>query len=147
MTWGTGSRRDGGFTLVEMLAVLAITAVVSAVAFPAIEVAEKTVALQQTQALLEADLRIARGRALATGAPTRIAIGQAGGVYGWQGGPVRRLPDGMRLQASDGGSPAFFPDGSARAGILALSTGGARKLTGVSETGVVYAVPAASARR
>lgn len=147
MTWGTGSRGDGGFTLVEMLAVLAITAVVSAVAFPAIERAEKTVALRQTQALLEADLRIARGQALASGAPTRLAIGRAGDVYGWQGGPVRRLPGGVRLQATGGGGPGFFADGSARAGVLVLSTDSGRRLTGVSETGDIFAVPATSARR
>ena len=133
----TGSRDQGGFTLIESLTVLAITAAIGALIFPQMNRAVRAVALVEARQAVMADLRWARGRAMASDAPMRLLVAQDGGAYGWEAGPQHPLPGGVRLR-QDGPAPiAFYPDGSARPGGLNLWSGPRRARVQVSANGVV----------
>lgn len=133
----TGSRDQGGFTLIESLTVLAITAAIGALIFPQMNRAVRAVALVEARQAVAADLRWARGRAMASGAPMRLLVAQDGGAYGWEEGTQRRLPGGVRLRPEGAGPIAFYPDGSTRPGALSLWSGARRAQVQVSANGVV----------
>jgi general secretion pathway protein H len=133
----TGSSRQGGFTLIECLAVLAITAAVGALAFPRLEHAMAAVTLAQTKAALVADLQRARAEALRGGAAVALSIDPDGGAYDWTGAPRRAMPPTVRLIDEAGSPIAFFPDGSAVAGRLGLRSGARHTSLTVSPAGVV----------
>jgi len=97
-----------GFTLLEMLVVLAIAALIASLEFPAVERALGREKFRTAAAGIEARLHAARAAAIAGGAPARFDAGE--------------LPQGLTL-AAPGGAIVFHPDGSANGGELALSDG------------------------
>lgn len=105
---GKTELRVAGFTLLEMLVVLAVLGLISALAFPAVERAQVGQRFAADTATFEARLYAARAAAIASGAPRVVETGKLGG--------------GSQVEAS-GQSIVFFPDGSARGGILILSAG------------------------
>ncbi|HZZ90156.1 MAG TPA: prepilin-type N-terminal cleavage/methylation domain-containing protein [Caulobacteraceae bacterium] len=137
----TGDRGQGagqaGFTLIECLAVLSITALAGAIAFPGLERAVSGAWLAESKQALAADLRQARGRALASGQYQALTVSADGGAWGWNGRADHRLPLALRVSADASGSPAFYPDGSAAPGVVILSAGARRTAVGVSNIGVV----------
>ncbi len=140
-----GSPAEAGFTLIESLAVLAITAMISALVFPSVAQMMDSASLARTVASLQGDLRWARGRALASGAPERLAIAPDGQGYAWNGRPSRRWSSPVLLASTD--AIAFFADGSASPGDLSLSAGGRRALVEVTATGLVSGGSVAAGRR
>jgi prepilin-type N-terminal cleavage/methylation domain-containing protein len=140
----TGRAPQAGFTLIECLAVLAITALASAIAFPSLEMAMHATALTQSREALIANLRQARGLALAGGEPEALVVRPDGGAYGWNGRMARGLPSGVTVRQEAGGI-AFYPDGSTIPGRLVLSSGARRVIVAVSSTGVVSETPPAAA--
>jgi Tfp pilus assembly protein FimT len=123
--------------LIECLAVLAITALAGAIAFPSLERAITAAALDQSTQALAADLREARGRALAGGQVETLAIAADGASFGWDGRLTQRLSHDVLLAEDGGGHVAFFPDGSVTPGRLSLSAGARRAIVVVSSTGLV----------
>jgi general secretion pathway protein H len=117
--------------------VLTITALAGAIAFPGLERAVSAAWLAESKQAIAADLRQARGRALASGQAQTFAISADGGAYGWNGRTDRHLPLDLRVATGAGGSPAFFPDGSATPGRVVLSARRRRIAVEVSATGVV----------
>ncbi|HET6468996.1 MAG TPA: prepilin-type N-terminal cleavage/methylation domain-containing protein [Geminicoccaceae bacterium] len=124
----TGSA-DGGFTLLELLLVLAIVGLVLALAVPRFEAASGP-ALADRAALLASELRAARQRAILSGRPERVAM------------PAQDLP-GRAAGADSGTAPAvaalvFFPDGSSTGGSIVLDQDQRRMVVEVDDvTGAV----------
>ena len=131
--------RAAGFTLLETLTVLALTALISLIAFPSVQRATQAASLAQARATLASDLERARAQALRAGAPVVVRIAQDGGGYGWDGGLARRLAGDVRVAASGDGAVGFYPDASARPGTLVLSLGRRSAVVSVAATGAVTA--------
>src|SRR6201995_5765239 len=114
---GAGSK---GFTLLETLVVVAITALISAIVVVNMERALGALELQQNVRLLQADLRVARATALRTGQKVDLEATNHGREYDWIGGS-RFLPAGITLAMS---RPfVVYPDGSVGAPPIIMSSG------------------------
>lgn len=114
---GAGSK---GFTLLETLVVVAITALIASVVAANMERTLSVLQLQQNVRLLQADLRVARGTALRTGKKVDLEATNHGREYDWIGGS-RFLPAGITLAMS---RPfVAYPDGSVDAPPMIMSAG------------------------
>ena len=114
---GAGSK---GFTLLETLVVVAITALISAIVAANMERTLGVLQLQQNVRLLQADLRVARATALRTGKKVDLEATNHGREYDWIGGS-RYLPAGITLAMS---RPfVAYPDGSVDAPPIVMSLG------------------------
>jgi general secretion pathway protein H len=143
--------RRGGFTLVELIVVLAILAGIAALAAPSFS---RTLASARLRtAASDVRTTLARGRALAVAATKErtVAFDLSRGEFGVDNEAVRRLPDTIRLGAvlpgeerQERGSVRvrFFPDGSGEEAEISVTAedGGTLRvtvdpLTGLSEAG------------
>lgn len=116
-----------GFTLIEMLVVLAIVALIASLEFPAIERAFGRERFRSAAAGIESRLHAARATAIAQGAATRFDAGA--------------LPQGVALDVTRAGI-VFYPDGSANGGELALTEGPRRfRLAVDGATGRIARLP------
>ena len=113
---GAGSK---GFTLLETLVVVAITAMISAIVVVNMERSLGTLELQENVRLLQADLRVARATALRTGKKVDLEATNRGREYDWIGG-TRFMPAGITLAMS---RPfVVYPDGSVDAPPIVMSS-------------------------
>jgi general secretion pathway protein H len=137
----TGSRSpQSGFTLIETLVALGIAVLISVIIFPDLERTLQTLALRQTAAVVQANLRVARGEALRGDQMIAFAVDGDGQGYSWTNGPSQRAPRGVAMHASDGRPITFFPDGSSSGGQIAVSGSGLRlDITVDPQTGAVAA--------
>ncbi|UEM24404.1 GspH/FimT family pseudopilin (plasmid) [Skermanella mucosa] len=121
-----------GFTLLEMLVVLAIMALVAALALP--DLGRLAPSLRQRAAAgeLAAALRDARGQAIRSNDETVLTLDIGSGTYALSYRPDTRQLGAfdffMRtaIQETEGdrvGSIRFFPDGSSTGGRISLSSG------------------------
>lgn len=104
----TGRVDQYGFTLIEMLVVLAVLGLVSGIAFPAVE---RSIAHQQFRLAageIEAALHESRAMAIATGSRTAFS--------------PQDLARGIALDVPRVGL-TFYPDGSASGGTISVSSG------------------------
>jgi general secretion pathway protein H len=108
----TGKIDEAGFTLIEMLVVLAVLALVSGIAFPAIDRALAARQFELAASGIEAALHQTRARAIAGGVATAFRPDVTAGDVAID------LPRGGIV---------FFPDGSANGGVVSIVSG-ARKL-------------------
>ena len=114
---GAGSK---GFTLLETLVVVAITALIASIVAANMERTLGVLQLQQNVRLLQADLRVARATALRTGKKVDLEATNHGREYDWIGGS-RFLPGGITLAMS---RPfVVYPDGSVDAPPIVMSLG------------------------
>jgi general secretion pathway protein H len=136
-----------GFTLVEMLVVLAIMALIVAIVPPFLGGGHSRAELAATARAIEAALRETRSRAIRQGRSEAFIIDAASGSYrGGDKDRTRHVPNGIRLSlftaadgppaGSDGGDAAserkpgdappalrFFADGSSTGGGVHLRQG------------------------
>lgn len=109
-----------GFTLMEMLVVLGITALIAGLGFPAVQQALASSRHRLALAQVETALTEARADAVRTGVPTSyrppVATESA-----WRGAPAPRFP----LPRPN---VRFFPDGSATGGEVELDEAGKRTI-------------------
>ncbi|MBV9512398.1 MAG: hypothetical protein JO303_19175 [Caulobacteraceae bacterium] len=110
---------DAGTTLIEALAVVAVTTMASLVVFPRMQQSLETLAQRDTVAVVAAQLREARAQALLSDAPVSFVVGASGKVYGVSGlGRLTQAPPGISLATDAGarGRIVFYGDGSSTGG-------------------------------
>ncbi len=122
-----------GFTLLEMLIVLAILALLSAVALPRLRLNEGARLRAAAHALI-VDLRLCHEEAMRRGSPTAL-VAASDGYRLLPSGQTKRLPSGIELVANpstdllvENAAEAvrFFPDGSSTGGIFVIQQGAAQ---------------------
>lgn len=121
-----------GFTLIEMLVVLAILALVAALLPPLLEGGQARAELTAASRELAAALRETRSLALREGHSEAFLVDSTAGVFRAGPAPARRVAPGLALAIvapADGrtatpvGAIRFFADGSSSGGRLILLQG------------------------
>lgn len=124
---------EGGFTLVEMLVVLAIIALTTTFAVPLLSGGSEGLRLDLASSELAAELRVTRSAAITRNAQMALMIDVDRRTFGSTVVSERPFAPnieakltfalGMRSASSDGGFQ-FFPDGSSTGGDVTLSLRG-----------------------
>jgi general secretion pathway protein H len=121
-----------GFTLLELLVVLTIMALVTAVGMPLLRGGHDGVTVRREVTVLANELRRARQSALTNATGSGIEFDLARRTLRPAAGALRRLPDGLavsvdttRSQTVDrqAGRIWFYPDGSSTGGRVTLADG------------------------
>ena len=128
---GTASQRtDAGFTLLELLVVLAIMALTVALAAASIRLSRGGPRLQPLAVILAADIRSARTEAITSNRPVGVNFDVKSHAYRIGAGRAVALPRTIAFKLAtseefrrptDVGHLVFFPDGSSTGGQLTLS--------------------------
>lgn len=116
-----------GFTLIEMLVVLAVTALVTGIAFPALDRTMRAQAFEGAADAIELGLRSARADAMSRGTPIKFEMG-ADRRSVLVGGGVIPIPTGTVVTLPTQGI-AFYGDGTSNGGRIDLvGSGRSRRL-------------------
>lgn len=110
-----------GFTLVEMLVILAILTLMASIVFPSVEKTMRRQTFVEAARRVELGLRAARAAAVTESAPTLFVAAADGHGFRYAAHD-ERLPEGVVL-ATPARGIRFFADGSALGGEVALSDG------------------------
>ena len=123
--YATGRRGEAGFTLTELLVVLAVVALIAAAAPVLVQSALPGARALSAARTLANDLRATRGRAIASGTPAVMQFDAALRTYQAEpSGAARELPTGIGFS-----TPlklrrvTFYPDGSSSGGTVILTDG------------------------
>lgn len=106
-------------TLLEALVTVAILALVSAIAFPAMERSAQGLAIAQARVQLASDLRVAHGRAILQDRAVRLVVPPGAAGHHLDDVP-QLLPQGMQVSLDGGAAMTFYPDGTASGGRVLL---------------------------
>lgn len=118
-----------GFTLVELVIVLLIIGIASALAAPALDRAVKKREARQSVLALAATARDLRRRAIDQGTLKRLTVEPRANSYLASDGEIIRLPETVAITGASGGEPigqrltqyVFFPNGSLIGGEIELT--------------------------
>lgn len=127
-------RREGGFTLIEMLAVVAVLGLAVVLVTARGPARPRGIDLNASAAELAETLRAARAQAIAGNRAMQVLVDAETHAVQAANGTARRLPDdlGIALFGLTGPVQAprlvigFAPDGSSTGGAVELSTGARR---------------------
>jgi len=116
------SARPSGFTLLEMLVVLAVLGLAATVVLTSLPPRSVRAEVRAGAAALAGGLRMARGQAIATDRPVAVVLDPAARMFRVGAGRIIRLPDRLAMSAT---RPAivFAPDGSSSGGRIDLAGG------------------------
>jgi general secretion pathway protein H len=112
---------EAGFTLIEMMVVLAIIAVVAAIAAPGIAQRYRSQSLESLSSEIVAQIRVSRMVAIATARPQQVVIDLGGRTIRFGDRPVLGLPGDVKMTVTTGRETVaddrqavltFLPDGS-----------------------------------
>jgi general secretion pathway protein H len=126
----TGVAHGRGFTIVELLVVLAIAAVMMAAVPPLISAVFPGVELKAAARQTAASLRLARETAIRTGTDATLVVNVQERTLELPGSRTVALPHRLRLRLDaarreqideDRGAIRFFPDGSSTGGVVVLA--------------------------
>jgi general secretion pathway protein H len=118
MTSATARRAEAGFTLIEMIVVIAVVGLIAGLVLMRQPWTSAGFEREATQRALTDALRLARSRAIAQGRNVSVLTGSAG--FSVDGQPVRALPAHETLSASH---IVFMPDGGSSGGTIVLTAG------------------------
>lgn len=119
-----------GFTLLEVLLVVAILALASAIAAGAITGGFRGMELRSTAKEMAANLRYTRARAISTGQPQRFVVDPEAHAWTAPNGRDGEIPPRLSVEftgareaqpAEGQGAIVFFPDGAATGGRIRLA--------------------------
>lgn len=113
--------RSAGFTLIEMLVVLAIAGLIAGVGWPRLERSLARAEASRAATGVAAALRGARAAAIRRQAMVMVRVDPDGAVLRADAAPPLAMPRGVALAAS--GPVAFYGDGSASGGELRVAAG------------------------
>jgi general secretion pathway protein H len=118
------ARADSGFTLLEMLVVLAITGLIAGLLYPQIETATFAIRQRVAREQVAAGVAAARAMALRSGGPIELSadIGSAALLVGGSKRITLDATGQIRLTMRPQ-TIVFYPDGSTTGGQLVLGTG------------------------
>jgi len=115
---------QAGTTLIEALAVVAITTLIALIGFPRMQQSLLTLSQRQTVAVVASRLREARAEALKRDRPAAFSVAADGRVYGASVGEPATAPLGvtLALAAAGSGRIVFYGDGSSSGGQVLVRT-------------------------
>jgi general secretion pathway protein H len=127
-------RPSAGFSLLEMILVLAIAGMIAAVVIPSLPGALESARLRGSAGEVRATFILARTLAVSEARNRSVAFDLPRGEFGVEGDARKGiLPEGIRMTAVRLGDAAeergivrirFYPDGSADEAVVALSSSG-----------------------
>jgi general secretion pathway protein H len=135
--------RTNGFTLIEVMIVLAILSLTVAMAVPLLGKRQPGAALAGATGEIRAALHAARAEAIAQGREVAFSS-DAGGGYRIDGKQHRLdgASSGLRIQIRGGSRISFFPSGGSSGGRLVLHGANARREIEIEAiTGRVFILP------
>jgi general secretion pathway protein H len=128
--WSVVSRNSAGFTLLEMLVVLAILGLVVALALPTLRRPPANLRLEAATRTLASALRYSRAQAIARNADVILTIHADRKVFQSSVGSAIQLDQEISVEmifaaperrGGAGGAIRFFPDGSSSGGDIVLT--------------------------
>jgi len=122
-------KATAGFTLLELLVVLALVAVLTASVLSLVRPGSETGRLKLAASDLATDLRLAHSLATEEQRPVALRLDPAGHFWEFGGRRGRKLPASIAISmiaSADGNTASevrFFPDGSSSGAIIQLRQG------------------------